>query len=136
MFIVAFAILTVYSVDFFAVVHTAVVNSIGARTYLFETLQHRSDISLLRQDDPASRTNNYASVADKFMRFHGEIDEHEEFTDDKVRPSSRRLTRVEEVVEGQIKSDATLDNSNSKASNIYIKTGYGICVNSACGAGG
>ena len=135
LFLVAFSVLTVYSIDFFAVIQTALVNNIHARTYLFETLQHRSDISLLRQDDPSSRSNNYGNPQNDFMRFHAVNDENQPMTDDKIRPSARRLTRVTETIEGQMKSDK-LDSNDNKASVIHVKSGYGICISSSCGAGG
>jgi hypothetical protein len=47
-FMMAFVVLTVYVFDTFTAVHTGIVNSIAARGYLFETLQHRANIRYLR----------------------------------------------------------------------------------------
>ena len=47
-FMMAFVVLAIYVFDSFAAIHTGIVNSIGARTYLFETLEHRANIRFTR----------------------------------------------------------------------------------------
>src|SRR4051794_14035850 len=72
-FLVAFVVLIVYVIDFFTVIHTGIVHSIAARTYLFETLQHRNDLALLRQGPASDLTTKNPlnpSFAGDHYRFH------------------------------------------------------------------
>ena len=125
-FLMAFLTLTAYIVDFFAAVHTGIVNSIHARTYLFETLQHRTDIGLLRQAPESPANPDQQVPAFNFSRFHSVS---EEFLNgaQNLHPSGRNLTQVSE-------SDRTSGNQNGSqsTSTIYVRTGYGICVDSRC----
>src|SRR6187401_3386 len=71
-FLFVFITLTAYVIDFFTVIHTGIVNSIAARTYLFETLQHRSYPDTLRQElDKKEAESRGVYFAKEGQRFHG-----------------------------------------------------------------
>lgn len=130
-FLFAFVMLTVYVIDFFTAIHTGILNSIEARTYLFEILEHRADIGILRPEVP--ETDYIAN--DVHVRFHAVNDEDQDSSDDTfVPPAARKLTMVgpDDEVQGKVNSPR-LDDGANKASIIYIKTGYGICIDANCG---
>src|SRR5580698_1982900 len=51
--IVIFVMLLSFSMGFFGVVHTAVLNSISARAYAFETFRDRTNLNYYREDGSA-----------------------------------------------------------------------------------
>jgi hypothetical protein len=135
-FMMAFVILTAYCIDLFTIVHTGILGSTASRTYLFETLQHRSNISFLRQSDESGwdpkSLNNYTSL---HQRFHAVSDEDQSIDDNSgSHAAGRTLTQVSDPLR-QMQSQS-LDAQQNQTSTIWIKTGYGICLDSACPQGG
>ncbi len=129
-FLFVFVVLTVYTIDFFAAIHTGIVNSIAARTYLFETLQHRTNISLLRQGLKDEQSNpDFSKV---HFRFHVVTDEEQGPTSsDSSQPAGRTLTQASTDVQRKMTS-IILDSKENKTREIYIKTGYGMCLDAYC----
>src|SRR5437879_5404516 len=100
-FLMIFVILVAYVIDFFTVIHSGIVNSIAARTYLFETFQHRSKLVWLRYDSK-DKGPRYR-YTDEHERFHAVTEEFQDANDDQIRPSARTLTQVKnDVTEGQV----------------------------------
>jgi len=136
-FLFVFITLTAYVIDFFTVIHTGILNSIAARTYLFETLQHRSNPNTLRQELTLeeAKQKGVDFTADG-QRFHA-INDEDQLENDNAQISAvgRILTQVKE--DNQVKPSITqsdrLDDRTSKASTIVIKSGYGICLDARCG---
>ncbi|MCC6278195.1 MAG: hypothetical protein IT289_09805 [Oligoflexia bacterium] len=119
-FMIAFVTLTAYTIDFFAAVHSAILGNIHARTYLFETLRHRSDIEAFRQD------NTRDEVVVNNARLHM-INDEDQAGDDRIPAVGRVLTAVRE--DDQVPSRFDGD----RVSIISIRSAYGICVNARCG---
>lgn len=140
-FLMAFIMLTVYVIDFFTAIHTGILGSIAARTYLFETLQHRSNVASFREQTQNSGDTEYNFSKRTHERFHGISDEDQPPLQsgngqDAAVPVGRVLTQVKD--EDQIENDVNnrgLDSGQNRASTIYIKSGYGICVDALCGGG-
>jgi hypothetical protein len=141
-FLFVFITLTAYVIDFFTVIHTGIVNSIAARTYLFETLQHRNYPDTLRQElngpgnDRSTAQQKRVYFAKDGQRFHGVNDEDQPVdATDKTNAVGRTLTQVNDndQVKPSIKFPERLDDGSAKASTIVIKSGYGICLDAKCG---
>lgn len=134
-FLTAFMVMAVYSIDFFTAIHSGVVGSIGARAYLFETLRHRSDIDFLRThvDSPSSDEPRFATQENAFERFHAVTDEDfPASATDGMPVVARVLTRnEEEPSEGNLGIKSINDKDNP-VTRIYVKSGYGICTDSRC----
>lgn len=124
-FIVVFAVLTAFTIDFFTAIHTGIVHSIAARTYIFETLQHRADIASFRQEPVTEDNPTFQQEKFRFVRFHSVTDENT--NEDKVIPAGRILTSVRE--DDRTTSAQT---QGRETSTILIKSGYGICIDSRC----
>ena len=132
--------LIVFSLGFFGVVHTAILNSIGARNYAFETFRHRADLIYIRE-------KNLDPVVEYYLqgsRTHATVDtgpsQITEF------PATGR--RIDFLKPGD-----TIGNTENHHNNVitkaelnrrilpeafgvnpvWIKVTYGICLNVACG---
>ncbi len=137
-FLTVFILLAVYTIDFFTAIHTGVLGNIHARTYLFETLRHRSNIDSIRTNrtPDTNKTPAFAKDTMGHERFHAINDEDMPDTAAAIFPAvGRTLTQAEEnpghVSAGPLKFDG-----NYKASILYIKSGYGICTDAACAKDG
>ena len=130
-FLMAFIVLTLYVIDLFTAIHTGIVGSIAARTYLFETLQHRSSLTWLRQGDSTGRRNDI-KYSLEHERFHAILDEDETFDDTTIRVPARALTQVNDDQKIEDVKNNGLDSSKNKTTSIKIKSGYGICLDHLC----
>lgn len=131
-FLFVFIVLTLYIIDLFSAVHTGIVNSIAARTYLFETLQHRADLKWLRYKDVTGglKDRNFSL---EHERFHAVTDEDAiDPSDTEIRASMRKLTQVNPNDLIQKVNNTGLDSNKNLTTSIKIKTGYGICLDSQC----
>lgn len=130
-FLMSFMVLAVYTIDFFSAIHTGVLGSIHSRTYLFETLRHRSDIDILREGAP--KVEHMATDKHGHERFHGINDEDQPLNDtSQMRVVGRALTAVGEQSEGNLAIGGLGLNNAKPTSVLYIKSGYGICTDSKC----
>jgi len=130
-FLIAFVILTAYTIDFFTIVHTGIVNSIAARTYLFETLEHRADITYQRYNKQNVTTEKDTYYGDSHYRFHAVNDEDQPVEDTShINASGRRLTQADD--NGHQVQDGVLDKADNQTATVWLKTGYGICVDAYC----
>jgi hypothetical protein len=132
-----------FSIGFFGVIHTGILNSIAARNYAFETFRHRSNLVYFA-------TNSEANTKVTF-----EIDQsrmHVTNSDKTVNQglqspiaTSRLIDFVDfsrrqaDEVGGPIDHKAGIDKVRSGVkfleqgvNPVWIKTAYGICLNLAC----
>lgn len=117
--LIVFVVLSYYIFDFFSIIHKGIINQTHARTYLFETLQHRSDISKMRNelDDNGGKP---ADLSQDNYRFHAV--QNEDYT--KV----RKLIASETV----LRHADTAGDPDEGTTRVMLKTGYGICINARC----
>ncbi|MFN7727830.1 MAG: hypothetical protein ACK5P7_01600 [Bdellovibrio sp.] len=153
--ILMFAMMFNFTLGFFGVIHSGILNSIAARNYTFETFRNRANLNYLRDIDPTSDTmkSNYSKVQ---YRFHGIITEGRgeelqdkwpvtrrpiKFTDlkngvENVGSSSDHKQLVRQVADTGKVSDIftgkTPDEGRSGVSPVWIQVLYGICLNSKC----
>ncbi len=134
-----FLVLARYTIGFFGVTHTAIVQSIASRNYTFEIFRHRTNLWYFRDNSPpALRYHNFEN------RLHGTNNEVKvRGTDDKQYPTERRIAMfTEEDPSGRNASDhenAIRDlqngvrNTTISLDPVWIKTQYGICLTAQCG---
>lgn len=130
-FLMAFVILAVYVFDSFTAIHTGIVNSIGARTYLFETLQHRANIRFSRyvNEDQYNTQNDFATFTR--VRFHAVNDEDQPSSaQGAINAVGRRFTQAN----GDRNMSST-SNARNTTPVVYVKEGYGICIDAGCNGG-
>ena len=137
-----FIVLARYTIGFFGVTHTAIVQGIASRNYAFEIFRHRSNLWYFRdnsvQSPPILRYHNYE------VRLHGTNNEVKiRGSDDKQYPTERRVAMfVEEDPVGRSASDHSsaisdlqngVRNTTISLDPVWIKTQYGICLTAQCG---
>ncbi len=128
-----------FSIGFFGSIHTGILQSISSRNYAFETFSNRSDLIYFRNTITSS--SDLISYQESGMRIHGtktEDDNSIRFT-----ASTRNIAFFEKKNAAEIEGND--GNSHIETSNlasgrneklsvnpIWIKTTYGICLNSEC----
>jgi hypothetical protein len=142
-----------FSLGFFGAIHAGILHNIAARNYAFETMRHRSNLVYHRTYSP---TNNFAA---RGYRFGGIIYDNATLADSSFTAPKRPIAFTSafggnDKVNGIDLSDrgpagepnaktlhnATVGglnnlarNENISVSQIWIKSLYGICINSQCG---
>ena len=142
-----FILLVNFSLGFFGVIHSGILNSIGARNYAFETFRNRADLRYLRDTKGSENGFTYAMPQ---LRFHSVIKENAKAqafeatrrpiafmdlsstgvaTDKKGNPQEHQKTKG--IIEGQRASQTGIDEG---VDPVWIKTSYGICLTAVCGS--
>ena len=155
-----FALMFNFSLGFFGVIHSGILNSIAARNYTFETFRNRPVLTYLRDIPRNAGTSLGADEQESRYtkvnyRFHGIISEgHGSNSEDWI--VTRRPIKFTEVNSGVlpvgVASDHTQlvrqisdpgkvstvftgktpDEGRSGVSPVWVQTLYGICLSSAC----
>lgn len=139
--IIVIVLLVNFSLGFFGAIHTGILNSIAARNYAFETFRNRSNLVYFSatSNDSSALSYTYDKVG---MRVHGTLSENAKSKDWVA--SSRMIDfmtmqkRAAEVVgnsKGEHEKIRSLPggrNEGVSVNPIWIKTAYGICLNSEC----
>jgi hypothetical protein len=153
--ILLFAMLFNFTLGFFGVIHSGILNSIAARNYAFETFRNRTSLVYLRDDGLTSASNEVdARYTKTGFRFHGIISETNngaqawiatqrpiKFTDagglDEPLGDKGDHTALVRTVQSVGKvSDTftgkTAEEGKAGVNPVWIQTLYGICLNSTC----
>ncbi len=131
-----FIMLFGFSIGFFGVVQTGIVNAISARAYAFETFRHRSSLYYFRDTGEAS-----GHYYNNNVRLHAVTSEKK--NSDKLFATDRSIS-ASKIDSPDITNRTLMDdkisgiahgnrNQDVLVSPIWIKTMYGICLNSSCG---
>lgn len=130
-----------FSLGFFGAIHTGILSSIAARNYTFETFRNRSNLVYFSNITPEAARVEYSKHN---MRYHGSVSE-KKMTDDGFYAASRLIDfasfdkRAADVVgnekgnHNKIQGIPEGRNQNIGANPIWIRIGYGICLNTKCG---
>lgn len=133
--------LVVFSLGFFGVVHTAILNSIGARNYAFETFRHRADLKYIREKLATPIVESYAGGS----RFHATVDVGSDQSSKDFPATGRRIDflkpggtigdTVPHHNDVLVKADLSrrLLSDSFGVNPVWIKVKYGICLNATCG---
>lgn len=139
-----FLFLTSYTLGFFGIIHTGIMNSISARAYAFETFRNRSSLLYFR-DTPNSDRKHYKKSQ---SRTHMILDENREENDAQMRVTERPLrigiplqpgpSRQDPTIHNDklFQEDAIMDkkrNQRVEVSPVWVMVQYGICLNMQCG---
>ncbi len=146
-----FLILLSFGLGSFGVIHTAILNSIAARTYAFETFRHRSNLNYFRD----ARQEKISTYVDTANRLHGvQSDMMVGRTDDAFWATERTVSMGlgQKLYLEKSRSDIATHNSvlpgsglaekkkiseqgqgKLEANPTWVILEYGICLNSRCG---
>ena len=135
-------LLTGFSIGLFNVIHTGILHSIAARNYAFETLRYKSDAIYFRN---LQGTVPSAHFRDKEVRFHTIISaglgNEDRFVPSKIPisffPSHGRTPDNSDDVHqrdiSEIASKRRFGDPKRGSNPVWLRVGYGICINSSCG---
>jgi hypothetical protein len=137
--IVIFLMMLGYSLGLWGSVHTAILHSISARAYAFETFRNRTDLRIFRENAHADKSN-LLSYANFGIRLHSITSENSP-QDSQFYASQRPLTIG---YPGPGKMGSRQDhaekifqilprNQTVSISPIWLMISYGMCLDSTCG---
>lgn len=136
-----------FSIGFFGVIHTGILNSIAARNYAFETFRHRSNLTYFATNSAGNADKSNAFDLDQ-QRMHATLSEVAiSQDDDKTIATSRTIDFFDFSQRQADEVGTNKDDHNKKTLSVadgvrytdtgvnpvWIKTAYGICINSKCG---
>lgn len=140
--IIILVVLLSFGLGFFGVVHTAILNSIGSRTYAFETFRNRSDTGHFRDRGDIGNASSFTHHYTAGNRFHSIGSEKVQV--DGQFATSRKIAFVGNTSTND--SDPTDHNINIyqitgrnrkengvAVSPAWIMVGYGLCIDLRCG---
>lgn len=145
-----FALLFNFSLGFFGVIHSGILNSIAARNYAFETFRNRANLTYLRDVDVGQKDAFYTKMN---FRFHGITSEGHTDLDWYATQRPIKFTDLKNGVENKAKKEdhglvrqvadtgkasdvftgKTPEDGRNGTSPVWIRVLYGICLNSKCG---
>lgn len=139
--LIVFVVVCSYAVGSFGAIHTAILHSIAARVYAYETFRHRTDLVWFR--DNAYAAPNFFHLKQIGARVHGVGSPENAEVKDRFyateRPLAKGLTSGpdEQGRDPATHNDRVLNlgdgpNATLGVSPIWIMTQYGICLNAEC----
>ena len=136
--IVIFMMMMSYGVGLFGAVHTAILNSIGARTYAFETFKHRTNLVYFRNNRGHKDHRHFLNIQ---SRVHGVTSDKSPGGSINLKASLRPIAFGQRIKQEQNQEPVhnaevhNLDAINRKVgvNPIWIMVSYGICITPVCG---
>lgn len=135
-----------FSIGFFGVVHTGILNSMAARNYAFETFRHRSNLTYFMINNAENAGISYQLDQ---QRMHTTLSEGAIGKGDQTMATTRLLDffpfanrQADETGSAQDHDNGVLEVQAGKrfqgngVNPVWIKSGYGICLSATCGGSG
>ncbi len=137
--LVIFIIMISYTFGAFGIIHTGILNSIAARTYAFETMRNRSNVTYFR-DTNGSEFRQYQTIGARLHTIRSELDLASSTafvpteramqmglggTADVSRDVTIHMEKVPTIVDGK-------RNSLIEVNPVWVMTQYGICISAKC----
>ena len=121
-----FVILFGFTFGFWTSIHRGTLQSIAARHYAFEVINHRTHFVYHRDTGPEPPVGNEAYYRSNGYRFFAVVDKQ---------PISSLRLKPEEAALSLFNAElGSIPNQRDvKVSPIWLKVGYGICINLECG---
>ena len=135
--LVIFVVLVSFGLGFFGIVHTAILHSIAARGYAFETFRQRTNLYYFREDGSGEeRPFNFQRKGWRYHAIQHESDQRERFV-----ATTRPIALGRSIAAADTNDDThnqqifqILPRNERVAVNpAWIMVGYGICLNANCG---
>jgi hypothetical protein len=140
-----FMLIVNFSLGFFGLIHSAILNSIGARNYTFETFRNRSNLNYLRDTQGSESSFTYTRsqqrfhviknettpvAPDKFYATRRPIEFSEIREVANVKGNAGEHERGKRIREGERATEVGIDEG---VNPVWIRSTYGICLVAACG---
>jgi hypothetical protein len=161
--LIIIALLLNFSLGFFGVVHTGILNSIAARNYTFETFRHKADLRYFMREgiSSADQVANYmasnpapynfrihAISSDKrtddrwiatarpiaFIKSFGGQDKDGQDLSEVRTPANTNISLHKDIATTEkIKQNGVALDEKYRVFPVWVRPQYGICLNNACG---
>ncbi|MGE0526802.1 MAG: hypothetical protein AB7G93_19670 [Bdellovibrionales bacterium] len=137
--LVIFVVLMSFGLGLFGAVHTAILHSIAARAYSFETFRQRTNLSYFRENESGldvSRSINFTTKGWRYHAIQHQTDPRQRFV------ATTRPIALGRAVKGSPGDSNTHNieifnilrrNERVAVNPIWITVGYGICLSAPCG---
>jgi hypothetical protein len=145
--IIIFVLLINFTLGFFGVVHSGILNSIAARNYAFETFRNRANLGYFRDINMSGDDLQYNFMAKSKFRYHGIVGENPapgqwvatkrpiQFSAINQTTTDTAQTHTQQVA--QITTGKRVSESpgigKDDFTKVWVRTVYGICLNKSCG---
>ncbi len=133
--LVIFVMFISYALGFFGVIHTGIMNSMGARRYAFETFRHRNNVTYFRESAGTGHYKNYGVRAHRIRSNVGD--------ESRLTATRRPISIIGEQKKAVGSNVATHNNeipnlpsSRNKGVGVdpvWIMVTSGICIDAECG---
>ena len=137
--LVIFVMLMSFGMGIFGAIHTAILNSIAARTYSFENFRQRTNLNYNREDGTGLTPSKVISFYKKGWRYQAVQHEND--------PRNLFISTVRPIALGRtVASGDSTETTNNQSiyalqprndrisvNPVWIMVGYGICLNAGCG---
>ncbi len=144
--LIVIMLLANFSIGFFGVIHTGILNSIAARNYAFETFRHRANLTYFATNSQENASKDNAYNLDQ-QRMHVTLSEKAISAGGNATLATLRLIDFMNFSTRQADEVGSKDDHNNKVlqvvdgkryeeagvNPVWIKTAYGICLNTTCG---
>jgi hypothetical protein len=147
-----FILLVNFSLGFFGVIHSGILNSIAARNYAFETFRNRASLRYLRDTEDSQADFTYTRSQSRFhvvsnerkpegnsdidfvatrrsIQFNLLAMSEDIIPEEKLGTQTDHLGKVKTIAEGARASDVGVDEG---VDPVWIRSSYGICLTAAC----
>lgn len=140
-----FILIINFSLGFFGLIHSGILNSIGARNYAFETFRNRANLTYLRDVSDSDFTFTYTKSQQRFHviknetapiggeRFYAtrrpiKFSDIQEVANEKGTIADREKDKS--IIEGQRVSDVGIEEG---VNPVWVRSAYGMCLVAECG---
>lgn len=137
---IVFVIMVTFGVGCFGIVHTAILNNIAARTYAWETFNHRANVQIFRDNRTRDEIGPDGMGTYVNYQFRVHTISSEDAEGDVYHATERTLAmgRNVEIVARDSGTHARLRTTTRGRERIgvnpvWIKAQYGICIDYRCG---
>ena len=133
--ITIFLIMLSFSLGFFGIVHSGIVNSIAARNYAFDTFNNRTYLTYHR-DTHGTLISNHENGFRLHLITAEDDNKKADFivTERRIAPFGPYKTTEKKGDHRKMVDDAKNNNDDEPYGfdPVWIKAGYGICLNASC----
>ncbi len=137
--LIIFVLLTGFAMGMWGAVHSAILQSIAARTYAFETFRNRTNLTIFRENPISGQ--DILSYVNKGVRYHSVKSEQAQDNREGFFATERSLSigypaptvQTREDVHTQQIYNIQPRNQTVEVGPIWVMVGYGMCLDAQCG---
>lgn len=137
--LVIFLVLVSYGLGYWGAIHTAIIHSIAARQYAFETFRQRSNVVYFRTDARGHGTPRHFQNIQ--VRYHAINVEPPNTNSTNFQSTGRVIAIGRPTTKGAATTEQHVTNifgirgrnQNIEVNPIWVMVGYGLCINATCG---